>query len=160
MSVSVLFVCLGNICRSPTAQAVFERLVADNNLSGQIRVDSAGTAGWHSGKQPDVRSIAAGAQQGYDLTGLRARQVAAEDFQQFDYIVAMDKENLKALKEQCPAEFSGELRLLLSFTGLEDQNVPDPYYGGDSGFQQVIALTELAGAGLLSHIIQQQQFGT
>ena len=152
MSVSVLFVCLGNICRSPTAHGVFEQLVADHQLGHSIRTDSAGTAAWHIGKQPDSRSIAAAANRGYDLTPLRARQVTVSDFEHFDYILAMDQSNLTDLQRLCPPDYSGELALFLTYGDSDTLAVPDPYYGDGDGFESVLDLVEQASEGLLSHI--------
>ena len=152
MSVSVLFVCLGNICRSPTAHGVFEQLVADHQLGHSIRTDSAGTAAWHIGKQPDSRSIAAAANRGYDLTPLRARQVTVSDFEHFDYILAMDQSNLTDLQRLCPPDYSGELALFLTYGDSDTLAVPDPYYGDGDGFESVLDLVEQASQGLLSHI--------
>ena len=152
MSVSVLFVCLGNICRSPTAHGVFEQLVADHQLGHSIRTDSAGTAAWHIGKQPDSRSVAAAANRGYDLTPLRARQVTVSDFEHFDYILAMDQSNLTDLQRLCPPDYSGELALFLTYGDSDILAVPDPYYGDGDGFESVLDLVEQAIQGLLSHI--------
>ena len=152
MSVSVLFVCLGNICRSPTAHGVFEQLVADHQLGHSIRTDSAGTAAWHIGKQPDSRSVAAAANRGYDLTPLRARQVTVSDFEHFDYILAMDQSNLTDLQRLCPPDYSGELALFLTYGDSDTLAVPDPYYGDGDGFESVLDLVEQASQGLLSNI--------
>ena len=152
MSVSVLFVCLGNICRSPTAHGVFEQLVADHQLGHSIRTDSAGTAAWHIGKQPDSRSVAAAANRGYDLTPLRARQVTVSDFEHFDYILAMDQSNLTDLQRLCPPDYSGELALFLTYGDSDILAVPDPYYGDGDGFESVLDLVEQASQGLLSNI--------
>lgn len=152
--IRVLFVCLGNICRSPTAHGVFRQMVENAGLADQVLVDSAGTAAWHIGKAPDQRSARHAALRGYDLSPLRARQAVADDFYQFDYVLAMDKENLLNLQQICPAGAPVEPRLLLadfaqSFNQLE---VPDPYYGGDAGFEQVLDLVEDACQGLLADI--------
>lgn len=151
----VLFVCLGNICRSPTAHGVFERIVEDASLQAQIDVDSAGTGAWHRGHAPDRRAQQAAACRGYDLSGLRARQVCLEDFDRFDYLLAMDNDNLAELRAMRPASFQGELCLFLNFA--EDASVaevPDPYYGGAGGFEDVLDLVEQASRGLLQHICQ------
>jgi len=150
MTVNVLFVCMGNICRSPTAEGVFRHLVAQSGLAGQVIIDSAGTHDYHIGAAPDERAQAAAAQRGYDLSGLRARQVTPEDFQRFDYVLAMDEANLRILQSLCPAPYRSRLRLFLEFAqdvGL--QAVPDPYYGGDQGFEEVLDLVESAARGLL-----------
>ncbi len=149
---SVLFVCLGNICRSPTAHGVFQAMVDQAGLGDKIRVDSAGTAAWHVGKQPDERSMAFAARRGYDLSSLRARQVSTEDFMTFDYILAMDSENLANLKLVQPENTKAKLAMLLDYAELEtgaDRNVPDPYHGGDKGFDLVLDLIEQASTELL-----------
>jgi len=150
MSGSVLFVCLGNICRSPTAHGVFARQLADAGLADSVRVDSAGTGAWHVGQAPDARAIAAAAGRGYDLAGLRARQVRPADFDEFDHILVMDKKNLSHLQALQPAGYSGYLGLFLEFHPHPPTlEVPDPYYGGRDGFDQVLDLVEEAGRGLL-----------
>ncbi len=153
MSVGVLFVCLGNICRSPTAEAVFRRQVADAGLAARVRIDSAGTGAWHLGKAPDARAQAAARQRGYDLSALRARRVHAGDFSDFDYLLAMDRENLAVLQRMQPAGGRARLALALDFAPAAAlREVPDPYYGGPEGFAQVLELLEAAGAGLLEEL--------
>ena len=148
--IKVLFVCLGNICRSPTAHAVLERKLAMAGLMGLVEVDSAGTAAWHVGKQPDLRSQQAARKRDYDLSHLRARQAIADDFLEFDYVLAMDEENLENLKAIVPSregiKANPEL-FLVSFStpslvskGLTQ--VPDPYYGGKDGFEAVLDMVE------------------
>lgn len=155
MSVKVLFVCLGNICRSPTAHGVFQDLVNQRNLAQQITVDSAGTGSWHIGKAPDSRATIAARGRGYDLSSLRARQVSPSDFASFDYVLAMDRDNLRVLRTLQPEDYRGHLDLFLSFGADSDTaEVPDPYYGGDEGFEHVLDLVESASEGLLTHIIQ------
>ena len=151
--VKVLFVCLGNICRSPTADGIFGGLVAGANLQQQIHVDSAGTGGWHIGKAPDARTVAAARKRGYDLSLLRARQVSAADFLVFDYILAMDKSNLAELQRMKPSTYKGHLGLFLAF-GEQDEyhEVPDPYYAEGEAFELVLDLVEDAARGLLNHI--------
>ena len=155
-NISVLFVCLGNICRSPTAHAVFQALVDNSGLAEQIEVDSAGTGDWHIGHAPDQRTCTVAAQNGYDMSSLRARLVTVADFDRFDYILAMDHDNLANLKAMCPASYSGRLGLMLDYTlapsFAQISEVPDPYYGGDDGFSLVLALVEDACGGLLDHI--------
>lgn len=153
---SVLFVCLGNICRSPTAHGVFEGLVAQAGLAEQILVDSAGTGAWHAGEPPDKRSQAAARARGYELQHLRARQVLASDFERFDYILAMDAQNLRDLEAMRPASYQGELGLFLDYISEQSyhREVPDPYYGGAQGFEHVLDLVEQASQGLLAHIKQ------
>ncbi len=158
MTVNVLFVCLGNICRSPTAHGVFQHRVDARGLGEQVRVDSAGTGGWHIGNPPDRRAAAAARQRGYDLSALRARQVAAEDFARFDYLLAMDADNLQHLDALQPADFDGELGLFLGYgSGSGVLEVPDPYFGGDGGFEHVLDLIEGASDGLLDHILQRHR---
>jgi protein-tyrosine phosphatase len=150
---SVLFVCLGNICRSPTAHGVFASQVAAAGLSDTIGIDSAGTGAWHVGEPPDDRAAAAARARGYDLSALRARQVAPGDFQRFDYILAMDRSNLSHLEALRPADFSGHLGLLLDFHPRSTvTEVPDPYYGGRDGFEEVLDIVEAAGESLLEVI--------
>lgn len=151
--VSVLFVCLGNICRSPTAEGVFRKLVADANLDGWVQADSAGTAGYHEGAPPDARAAAAAKARGFDLAGIRARRVTAEDFAAFDLILAMDEDNLADLRQIAPAGARARLALLLDYAqkgGL--RSVPDPYYGGRNGFEQVLDLVVEACAGLVGEL--------
>ncbi len=148
----VLFVCLGNICRSPSADGVFSAMVAEQGLSHQIAVDSAGTAAYHVGNSPDKRSTAAAKKRGYDLSVLRARQAVEADFLEFDYILAMDHENLSNLQRIKPDNSNSHLGLFLDFTQINEDEVPDPYYGGDAGFEHVLDLVESASAGLLAHI--------
>lgn len=151
--ISVLFVCLGNICRSPTAHAVFQSMVDSEGLSHQIAVDSAGTGDWHLGHAPDQRTCAVASERGYDMSELRSRLVEAEDFNRFDYIIAMDNENLSNLHAMRPGDYEGQLGLFLDYSQQSEQaEVPDPYYGGDNGFAMVLDLVEEASAGLLAHI--------
>lgn len=153
MEVNVLFVCLGNICRSPTAHGVFEYQVRAAGLQERIHVDSAGTGDWHIGAAPDQRSTLVASTRGYDLSPLRARQVQREDFARFHYVLAMDNSNLADLKRMKPANFSGHLGLFLEFHPASSVNeVPDPYYGGNTGFNQVLDLVEAASRGLLDHV--------
>lgn len=151
----VLFICMGNICRSPTAEGVFRRMVEQQGLAGQIIADSAGTHDYHIGDAPDARSQAAAARRGYDLSGLRARQIVHNDFSTFDYLLAMDETNLRLLQQQCPDDCRERLKLFLEFA--DDgalREVPDPYYGGAQGFEQVLDLVEQAAQGLLRDIIK------
>lgn len=154
LSKSVLFVCLGNICRSPTAEAVFRQRAKDfPHLD--LNIDSAGTGAWHVGEPPDARSQAVGVQRGYPMGDLRARQVRPEDFDQFDYILAMDRSNLTNLQQMAPADFTGQLGLFLDYADTGVSEVPDPYYtGGDQGFHQVVDLIEAATDGLLEHLLR------
>lgn len=148
----VLFVCLGNICRSPTAHAVFQAYVDRAGLTDRIEVDSAGTAAYHIGHSPDERSVATARKRGYDLTPLRARQASESDFLAFDYILAMDKQNLADLRDLCPADYQGHLGLFLDFADVSESEVPDPYYGGASGFDHVLDLVEDASEKLLNQV--------
>ncbi|UTF60915.1 low molecular weight protein-tyrosine-phosphatase [Gilvimarinus sp. DA14] len=156
MPVKVLFVCLGNICRSPTAEGLFRAELAKRQLVDKVATDSAGTGAWHVGKAPDRRAIAAAAERGIDISTLRARQVDTADFETFDYIVAMDESNLMDLQAMQPAGFKGTLALFLDYAPQSpEREVPDPYYGGAEGFEHVLNLVEQAAAGLLNDIRQQ-----
>lgn len=152
--IRVLMVCLGNICRSPTAHGVFQKRIADANLMHRIEVDSAGTAGYHIGSKPDARSSAVAAKRGYDLTTQSARQVQQADFSRYDYVLAMDKSNLADLSSNCPNAHKSKLSLFLDFGSGDAKEVPDPYYGGDDGFDNVLKLVEDAADGLIAHIIE------
>ncbi len=150
---SVLFVCLGNICRSPTAEGVFRTAVEQAGLGRRIRADSAGVGDWHIGAPPDRRAIQAARRRGYDLTSLRGRQVETADFTRFGWILAMDDTNLRALNALKPSEYGGHLGLLLEFAPeLGVREVPDPYYGGPDGFDRVLDLIETSTAALLAHV--------
>lgn len=151
--IRVLFVCLGNICRSPTAHAVFEHCVERQGLKDHIQVDSAGTAGWHEGKAPDARSQEHARRRGYAMGHLRARQVRHRDFAEFDLVLAMDGSNRQNLLDICPPEHGHKIRLFLEFAAHADVlEVPDPYYGGEEGFERVLDLVEDASQGLLRHL--------
>ncbi len=148
---SVLFVCLGNICRSPTAEAVFRVRAATAGLD--VEIDSAGTGAWHLGATPDERAQAAGLARGYDLTPIRARQVVEDDYKRFDLVLAMDHDNLATLKSRAPRDLHERIRLFLAFAPEAGLNaVPDPYYGGDDGFEEVLDLIEVASDGLIAHL--------
>ena len=156
---SVLFVCMGNICRSPTAQGVFERLVQEAGLDAHIDIDSAGTHAYHVGEPPDRRATQAAAERGIDLTSQRARRVCEADFESFDYILAMDRDNLEDLRAICPAHYHERIRLLLEFAETSQPgDVPDPYYGGAQGFERVLDMVEDGAKGLLEDI--RQRIGT
>lgn len=151
--VRIIFVCTGNICRSPTAEGVFRKLVADAGLSASIAIASAGTHGYHVGEAPDVRSQQHASRRGYDLSAQRARAIAPKDFEQFDLVLSMDSANLEWLEEKCPGEYRHKLRRLMEFATRHDYPVvPDPYYGGPAGFDRVLDYIEDAAAGLLSHL--------
>lgn len=153
---SVCFVCMGNICRSPTAQGVFRQLVTSRGLGAHFLIDSCGTHAYHVGNRPDHRAMAAAGRRGVDIAGLRARQVTEEDFWRFDFLLAMDEANLAALRARQPAAATARLDLLLTFAPhLNVREVPDPYYGGEQGFEAVLNLIEHAAAGLLHHIEQE-----
>jgi len=150
----VLFVCMGNICRSPTAEGVLRRLAAERAPELPLEVDSAGTHDYHVGEPPDPRAIAAAARRGVDLRGLRARQVEDADFGRYDLIVAMDRLNREVLRARSPVEYHDRIRLFMEFAGgSRVEDVPDPYYGGPLGFEQVLDLAEEASAGLLDELL-------
>ena len=150
----VLFVCLGNICRSPTAEGVFKELVHKRGLEDKIAFDSAGTSNYHIGEPPDLRSQKAALKRGIDLSYQKARQVSLQDFYEFDYVIAMDEKNLADLKDLYPSNASAKLDLLLSFSSKDTKykEVPDPYWSGEDGFELVLDLIEDACDGLLNHI--------
>ena len=151
--VGVLFVCTGNICRSPTAEGVFRAQVDAAGLADTIHVDSAGTHGYHLGEPPDSRSQAAARRRGIELGHLRAREVSVLDFERFDYIVALDRGHVRILNGFCPAGEEHRIRAMLEFApNLPATDVPDPYYGGAEGFEQVLDMIETAAAGLLAEI--------
>ena len=148
---SVLFVCMGNICRSPTAEAVFRHLLKQEAPDLQIEIDSAGTAGYHIGDPPDARSQRAARRRGIDLGGLRARQVAPRDFAHFDLILAMDRDNLRRLEEMRPPGSRARLRLFMEYAADPVRlEVPDPYYGDAGCFEEVLDLTTSASRGLIA----------
>lgn len=153
----VVFVCLGNICRSPTAEGVLRKLAADADLDGAVVVDSAGTAGWHEGDPPDRRSVAEARARGLDITGMRGRRVAAHDFDRFDLLLAMDSENQRDLLALAPDDAArAKVHLLREFdpdaVAAGDLEVGDPYYGGPDGFALVYDQIEAACRGLLTHL--------
>ncbi|NVB42247.1 low molecular weight phosphotyrosine protein phosphatase [Pseudenhygromyxa sp. WMMC2535] len=152
-ALSVCFVCLGNICRSPTAEGVFIHLVEAAGLSGRVRIDSAGTGGWHAGERADRRARLEGQRRGIALPSL-AREVQPEDFADFDWLLAMDRANLRDLEAMAPAGARAKLALFRSFDpqAPEGAEVPDPYYGGDEGFAEVFDMCEAAAAGLLERL--------
>ena len=151
--VKVLFVCMGNICRSPTAHGVFRHMVEQAGLTHLIEIDSAGTHAYHVGKPPDRRSQATAGRRGFDLADLRARKAEPADFSEFDYVLAMDQDNYHSLCAICPPGLERRIGLFLDYAPhLRVREVPDPYYGGPQGFEQVLDLVEAASAGLLEHI--------
>jgi protein-tyrosine phosphatase len=150
----LLFVCMGNICRSPTAEGVMRSLVREHGLADRIEIDSAGTGGWHAGEPPDARATETARLRGIDLAGA-ARQVVPEDFERYDLIVAMDRENLRAILAMAPDEAAANrVRLLREFDpeASGDLDVPDPYYGGDRGFETVLDQVQAACRGLLERL--------
>lgn len=155
--IRVLFVCMGNICRSPMAEGIFRALTAETGLLDQnhgIGTDSAGTTGYHSGQAPDPRAIRQLRQSGIDISGQRARQVTANDFELFNYIVAMDRDNLHYLERLAPEKMRADLSLMLSHAPIPGPDeVPDPYYGADDGFLRCHSLIDAAAKGLLQKIM-------
>lgn len=149
---SVLFVCMGNICRSPTAEGVFRKHAEDAGLLEIIHIDSAGTHAYHTGEPADRRAAASAERRGYNLDGIRARRVAADDFVHFDLVLAMDNDNLSILLEQAGDEYRDKVRLFLEYGELDVREVPDPYYGGAAGFEHVLDLVEEAARGLVREI--------
>jgi len=144
---------MGNICRSPTAQGVFQKLVEESGLADAVYIDSAGTHAYHVGESPDTRASEAALRRGIDLSGQRARRAVAADFEEFDYVLAMDQNNYEDLASLCEPEHSTKLRLFLDYAPeLQMREVPDPYYGGTTGFERVLDLIEKAAAGLLVDI--------
>lgn len=152
-TVGILMVCMGNICRSPTAQGVMEDLLRRERLADRVRVDSAGTHDYHVGRPPDARAQAVTRKRGIDISAQRARQAECDDFHEFDYVLAMDRDNLAMLRAICPKGQEGKLRLFLEFAPhLERVDVPDPYWGGPEGFERVMDMIEAAAEGLLADI--------
>jgi len=157
MTLKVLFVCLGNICRSPTAEGVVRAIAAREFSSLPIEVDSAGTAGFHVGEPPDRRTVAAARRRGYDLASLRARQVQAADYERFDFVLAMDRANLAELEDRRPRSATARLGLFLEYApeqGLVE--VPDPYYGGVEEFERVLDLCEAGARGMLASLVNEK----
>lgn len=150
--VSVLFVCLGNICRSPTAEGVFRKLVDQAGLQDQVHIDSCGTSNWHIGKGPDSRSQEAAGKRGVDISALQARQFSEKDLDIFDYVVVMDRQNLADVKDIWHQNGGTEPSLFLEYGRSGVAEVPDPYFGGEDGFEQVLDLIEEAGEGLIRTI--------
>jgi protein-tyrosine phosphatase len=153
--VKVLFVCMGNICRSPTAHGVFRALVEKEGLSQAVQIDSAGTHAYHVGSAPDKRAQATAQERGIDISDLLARRVEPDDFDAFDFVVAMDQDNYMSLSEICPDQHVDKIYMFMDFAGhMRTREVPDPYYGGPSGFDRVFDLVEAASEGLLREIRQ------
>ena len=150
---SVVFVCTGNICRSPTAEGIFRRMIEDAGLSDRIIADSAGTHGYHVGEPPDERAVEAAARRGYDLSGLRARKFQREDFQRFDLVLAMDREHHAILARLAQPSSGQKLQMMMRYARrFGEIDVPDPYYGGPEGFDSVLDMLEDAARGLLEAI--------
>ncbi|MFV3074576.1 low molecular weight protein-tyrosine-phosphatase [Niveispirillum fermenti] len=152
---SVLFVCTGNICRSPTADGVFRQMVAAAGLAGRVRVDSAGTHGYHIGDPPDPRTVRAAATRGYDLSPLQARKLMAADFDRFDLLLAMDRGHLDIMRRMAPSGGTAELALFTAWAPapFTNRDVPDPYYGGDAGFTEVLDMVEAGARALLRRVV-------
>lgn len=157
--IKVLFVCMGNICRSPTADAVFRHLVKAAGVDHMIHVDSAGTHAYHIGDPPDHRAQNTALQRGYKMHDLRARAVQPNDFEEFDYILAMDKENLSLLQQRSPQQHLSKIQLFMQYSTQAslDAEVPDPYFGGHQGFELVLDMVEEASQGLLAHLRNNQK---
>lgn len=147
---SILFVCLGNICRSPLAEGVFRATLAAAGRSVDVRLDSAGTGGWHAGSAPDPRSIAIAARHGIDISGQKARKVVGDDFRRFDLILGMDRSNVEDLRRLAPAEARERVHLFLDYAGMTGREVPDPYYGGPDGFADVYRMIREASEAIVS----------
>ena len=152
--IAVLFVCMGNICRSPTAEGVFRHHASEAGLSDRVFIDSAGTHAYHVGEPPDRRAIAAAERRGVSLHDIRARRVSDADFERFDSIIAMDVDNVARLQEQGSPVHHSKVRLFLEFAASGEQDVPDPYYGGAAGFERVLDLVEDASRGLLETLFK------
>ncbi|WP_323750705.1 low molecular weight protein-tyrosine-phosphatase [Marinobacter sp.] len=151
-AVRVLFVCLGNICRSPSAEGVFRHLVKEQGMADKVLIDSCGTADWHTGKSPDSRSIEVAARRGVDLYDLKARQIKPNDLDTFDYVLVMDRSNLVDVQGIWRQNGGTQPRLFLEFGRSSEVEVPDPYYGGEQGFERVLDLIQEASEGLLEDI--------
>jgi protein-tyrosine phosphatase len=150
-------VCLGNICRSPTAEAVLRAQVEAAGLADYITIDSAGTSDWHQGEAPDKRSMLAASNRLYDLSTQRSRQVTTLDFEEFDYILAMDRQNLSDLQDHCPVAYQHKIELLLNYGNTGWLDVPDPYNSGKEGFELVLDLVEVACSAFLPHLVEKHQ---
>jgi len=149
--IKVLFVCMGNICRSPTAEGVFAKLLKERDLEASFTIDSAGTHAYHIGEAPDLRAQKAALDRGVELTHLRARKVIMGDFEDFDFLLAMDDDNFAALSNACPDQYKNKIKYFLDYAPqLGTRIVPDPYYGGKYGFERVLDLIEEASAGFLN----------
>ena len=159
--VKVLFVCMGNICRSPTAHGVLRKLVEDSDLNDYIEIDSAGTHSYHVGSEPDERAQRTAVRRGIEMSDLRARKAKERDFDRFDFVLAMDRDNYDILQGYTSPETEEKLYLFMDFADTDKwctHEVPDPYYGGADGFERVFDMVEEASLGLLEHIRQQHNF--
>jgi protein-tyrosine phosphatase len=153
MSVKVMFVCMGNICRSPTAHGVFRKLVEDEGYADDIYIESSGTHAYHIGEPPDSRAQQTAHERGINLSDLRGQRIKSSDFAEFDYLLPMDQDNYEILLSSSPKEHHGKIKMFLSFAPtLTSREVPDPYYGGPSGFDQVFDMVEAGSRGLLDDI--------
>jgi protein-tyrosine phosphatase len=150
----LLFVCLGNICRSPTAQGIMDKIIEEKNLQDKIETDSCGTSGWHIGSPPDDRATYHASKRGYDLTKYQGRQVKFEDFYDFDLILAMDESNYEDLIDIAPHDLKDKVHLMLDYGTSGKKSVPDPYYGGDKGFEEVLDLLEESCKNLFEEILK------
>ncbi len=151
--IKILFVCMGNICRSPTAEGVFAKLLKEQNLEDYFTVDSAGTHAYHIGESPDLRAQNAAIGRGVNLSHLRARKVVLGDFEDYDYLLAMDDDNYETLIKACPKENAEKIRYFLDYAPqLTVREVPDPYYGGKYGFERVLDMVEAASLGFLASL--------
>jgi len=149
--IKVLFVCMGNICRSPTAEGVFTKIVEEAGVDDSFTIDSAGTHAYHIGEQPDPRSQVAARERGIELKHLKARKVSVEDFEQYDYVLAMDSDNVASLMQICPEDYKDKVKYFLDYAPeLSVKSVPDPYYGGRFGFERVLDLVTAASQGFLN----------
>lgn len=154
----ILFICMGNICRSPTAAAVFRHLLQQRTADVTVEVDSAGTHDYHVGEAPDRRAMAAARRRGFDMSGLRARQIEDSDFERFDLLLAMDRENVAELRRRAPAAYHPRIRLFMEYAPqAHSRVVPDPYYGGSQGFEEVLDLLEQASAGLIEEVLKRSR---
>jgi len=151
--IKVLFVCMGNICRSPTAEGVFAKLIKEQDLEAYFVIDSAGTHAYHIGEPPDLRAQHAALERDVEINHLRARKVIMADFEDFDYLLAMDDDNYAVLMEASPEEYKDKISYFLDYAPhLKTREVPDPYYGGKYGFERVLDLIEVASEGFLSNL--------
>jgi len=149
--IKVLFVCMGNICRSPTAEGVFAKLIREQKIEERFFLDSAGTHAYHVGEPPDLRAQQAALERDIELNNLRARKVVMGDFEDFDYLLAMDDDNYATLMEACPEEYKDKISYFLDYAPhLDTREVPDPYYGGQYGFERVLDMIEAASVGFLN----------